>query len=102
MLGPSSNPEVVVLSEWERRTLVEIERHLCEDDRLDRALSSALGRRLELRRRFCFVLLVASPVLAIALAILGAAAGSLDAVLLGVLASCLLYFNPPPHPLSGR
>lgn len=84
---------VAVLSESERRSLEEIERHLQEDEPL-RALAARSRRRARRMHRLWLSLLIASGVLLIGLAVLGSVAGVEGALVLGVLSLIFLYFNP--------
>lgn len=84
---------VAVLSERERRSLEEIERHLQEDDRL-RALAARSQRRTRRMHRLWLSLLIASGVLLFGLAVLGSVAGVEGALVLGVVSAIALYFTP--------
>ncbi|MHA6622295.1 DUF3040 domain-containing protein [Pseudonocardia sp. DLS-67] len=84
-----------MLSERERKSLEEIERHLQEDDRLCavEVRSKSQARRMH---RLWLSLLIASGVLLIGLAVLGSVAGVEGALVLGVVSAIVLYFNPAP------
>jgi Protein of unknown function (DUF3040) len=78
-----------MLSERDRRTLADIERHLREDGGLtdpDAELRQA-GRRT---KRVCMALIVTSLVLMIVTTLLGAATGALESGLLAVAATLVL------------
>lgn len=84
---------VAVLSERERKSLEEIERHLQDDDRL-RALTARSRCQARRMHRLWLSLLIASGVLLIGLAVLGSVAGVEGALVLGVVSAIVLYFNP--------
>ena len=82
-----------MLSERERKSLEEIERHLREDDP-PHALAARSRRRARRMHRLWLSLLITSGVLLIGLAVLGSVAGVEGALVLGVLSGISLYFNP--------
>jgi hypothetical protein len=92
---------VAVLSERERRTLAEIERHLEEDERL-RTFAARSQRRARRMRRLWILLVIASAVLVIGMGALGSTAGAADSLLLGAVSAACLYFNPPRRQKEGR
>lgn len=82
-----------MLSERERKSLEEIERHLQEDERL-RALAARSELRARRMHRLWLSLVVVSGVLLIGLAVLGSVAGAEGSLILGVVSAIALYFNP--------
>ena len=95
-MHPVNHREVAVLSESERKTLAEIERHLREDRQL-RAFATRSCRRAWRVRRLWFLLLMASGVLTVGTAALGSPLGAADSLLLGAVTLVFLYFSPPPQ-----
>ena len=83
-----------MLSESERQTLADIERHLRQEDDQLLAFAARCTRRTQRTRRLLLLLLITSGVLTVGMAALGSAAGAANSLLLGAVSAVLWYFSP--------